>query len=242
LGIKAEVLESGNGWEMSDTLKAALIALLGTVILAPLVARGLTWLAEKRSQLLVVLTWNEAGKCKHLEEVATKLVLESKAVRDGPSDDKNRWRDLGIFRSFFMAQSYLRFVILNNSRKKLSHLTLFDNEWSDIFQIDQGETTEVKKGLPMVLGDLQPGREIVLHLWSSSYVPVWNPDTMKRFKFSADELDRVKIKEPMPEFLKKRYQQRGVKYFLVFIFGIWTVLSVVAYFNGGSLHFLFKVD
>jgi hypothetical protein len=38
---------------MSDTLKAALIALLGTVILAPLMVRGLTWLRGCPARLLV---------------------------------------------------------------------------------------------------------------------------------------------------------------------------------------------
>jgi hypothetical protein len=99
---------------MSDTLKAALIALMGTVILAPLVARGLTWFSEKRSQLLVVLSWNEAGKCSYLEGVASKNILESKAFREAPSGDENRWKDIRIFRSFFAAQSYMRFLVLKN--------------------------------------------------------------------------------------------------------------------------------
>jgi hypothetical protein len=226
---------------MSDTLKAALIALVGTVILAPLVARGLTWFSEKRSQLLVVLSWNESGKCSYLEGMVSKIILESKAFREAPSDD-DRWKDIRIFRSFFTAQSYMRFLVLNNSRKKLSQLTLFDDEWSDLFQVDQGEISAVERGQPMLLGDLQPGREVVLHLWSSSNVPVWNPDSKKRFKFSADELDRVIIKEPMQEFLKKRYLYRALKYFTFFMWGIWIVFAVLAYFYGGTLHLFFKMD
>ncbi|SHK96066.1 hypothetical protein SAMN05444159_4636 [Bradyrhizobium lablabi] len=224
---------------MSDTLKAALIALVGTAILAPLVVRCLAWLGEKRSQLLVVLTWNQAGKCDYLEAITSKLILGSKEFREAASVDESRWRDLRIFRTFFSAQSYMRFVILNNSRKKLSHLTLFDNEWSDLFQIDQGPTISVERGQPMVLGDVQPGREIVLHLWSSSNIPVWNPDTRKRFKFSADELDRVKIKEPMQEFLKRRYQHRILKYLAISTWATLVGLSGLAYF-GGDIHIAIK--
>ena len=197
---------------MSDTLIVGIMSITATVILAPLVVKFLSMLSEKRSQLLVTLTWNEAGKSKYLEDKATKLVTNSKAFKDAAIGDERKWDDVTVFRYIFSAQSYMHFRLLNNSRKKLAHLTLHDDRSSDLYQIDSGEVKEVIKGQPVVLGDLQPAREIELHLWSTSQIPVWNENAKERFKFSADELDRIKIKEPMQTFLKQRYKYRILKY------------------------------
>jgi hypothetical protein len=219
------------GDAMSDTLIVGIMSVIATVVLAPIVVKLLSMVSEKRSQLLVVLTWNEAGKSKNFEDRVTSVIMKGPAFRDAAAADESKWKEIWLLRSYFSSQSYMRFRILNNSRKKLAHLTLFDNEYSDLCQIDEGGLESVVRGQPIVLGDLQPGRETVLHLWSSSNVPAWNPDTKSRFKFSADELDRVKIKEPMQEFLKRRYIQWLVKYLTICMFASWIGLAVFAYLN-----------
>jgi hypothetical protein len=205
------------------TLIAATVTFTGTVILVPLVTWLISYLREKRSQLLVTLTWNEAGESKYLEDKVTKLITNSQAFKDATLRDDRRWDDVSVFRYFFSAQSYMRFQLLNNSRKKLAHLTLHDDGSSNIYQVDTGEVKEVVKGQPIVLGDLQPGREIGLHLWSISRIPVWNENPKQRFKFSADELDRIKFKEPMQRFLKQRYKYRFLKYLFFCTCLLWIV-------------------
>ena len=214
---------------MSDTLIVGIMSVIATVILAPIVVKLLNMLSEKRSQLFVVLTWNAAGKSKTLEERATNLITNNPAFREVRDDSK--WDEVRLFRAFFSSRSYLNFKVVNNSRKKLAHLTMYDNDYSDLYQIDEGDVREVTKGQPIVLGDLQPGREVELHLWSSTKVPIWNPDTKKRFKFSADELDRIKFKEPMPEFLKQRYKESMFKYLFFCMCMIWIVGGTLAIFQ-----------
>jgi hypothetical protein len=220
---------------MSDTLKAALITFVGAAIIAPLVVRGLAWLAEKRSQLLVVLIWNEAGKASVLDERVRKLIMDTEAFKAIPFADDTKYKEIGLFRDFFSAQSYMHFKISNNSRKKLAHLTLHDTETSDLYKIDEGNVFEVEKGQPIDLGDLQPGRDVQLHLWSTWSVPPWNPDSKQRFKFSADELDRVVIKEPMQEFLRQRYVHRTVKLISI---AIW--VAIAALFVLAGIQWWFK--
>jgi hypothetical protein len=58
---------------------------------------------------------------------------------------------------------------------------------------------------------------------------LWIPESKKRFTFSADELDRVKIKEPMPEYLKRRYSRWGLKYLLLCMIAIWIGAVVLGY-------------
>jgi hypothetical protein len=212
------------------TLIAAGVSFVATVIFVPLITWFISWVREKRSQLLVTLTWNEAGRSKHLEDKATKLVTSSAEFKKADFSDESKWGDVSLFRSFFSAESYMRFKILNNSRKKLANLTLHDDSSSDLYQIGAGEVKEVAKSQPIALGDLQPGREIELHLWSSSKIPVWNESAKERFKFSADELDRIKIKEPMQTFLRQRYKYRIIKYTGISMWVLWIAGMVVAAF------------
>jgi hypothetical protein len=214
---------------MSDVITAAIISATATVVAAPLVARGLTWLAEKRSQLLVVLTWNEAGKSEKLDERVRNLIRATDDFKTKVlGNDDAPFRELELFRLFFAARSYMHFSIRNNSSKKLAQLTLHDTEISDLYKIDEGDVFKVVKGQPIILGDLQPSREIELHLWSSWSVPGWNPDSKKRFKFSADELDRVVFKEPLQLFIKRRYIQRVLQYAFFILIGISIITGVVA--------------
>jgi hypothetical protein len=221
--------DSAIGQLMSDTLLVGIMSVIATVILAPIAVKLLSILSEKRSQLLVLLTWNAAAKNTKLKERVTNLVVKSQDFRDAVIGDESKYEELRILQTFLSSQSYMRFKVSNNSRKKLAHLTLFDDEYSNVYQIDDGGLCAVDRSQPIVLDDLQPGREIILHLWSTSNLPTWIPDSKKRFTFSADELDRVKIKEPMPEYLKRRCSQWGLKYLLLCMITIWIGAVVLGY-------------
>jgi hypothetical protein len=159
------------------------IIIAAATLLVPIVSWFLFWLSEKRAQLLVTVNWNSKNKNTALSERVKNLVLGSEDFKKTPRDEK-RWEELELFRDYFSARSYLRFEILNNSKKKLTHLTLSDNQFSDLYQIGDGEIKTVDRSQPIVLGDLQPGRTMSFHLWCSNEVPEWDPQTKKRFNFS----------------------------------------------------------
>lgn len=174
------------------TLIAAGITFAGTVVLVPLLNWLISWIREKRSQLLAILTWNEVKRNEQLTKVLTDLVTEGLYQKDRAEIDA-KLEIVALFRSYFSARSYMHFVVTNQSRRVLSNLTFFDTKnFVDLYQVHDDEVRRTEKNRPVSLGDLQPGRTIDLHVWDSSSVPIYVDDSAQRFKFSADELDHVK--------------------------------------------------
>ena len=76
-----------------------------------------------------------------------------------------------------------------------------------MLQIGDGEMIEEKADEPIPLGDLQPRREIILHLLAGSF---WGGYILKDIKanlvFSADELGKVAYKLPLPFYQRMRWR------------------------------------
>ncbi|MGY3355904.1 hypothetical protein ACVWZK_002567 [Bradyrhizobium sp. GM0.4] len=200
------------------------VTFTGSVVLVPLLTWLISWIREKRSQLLVILTWNEVKRNEQLTTVLTDLVTEGLYQKDR-TEINAKLEIVALFRTYFNARSYMRFVVTNQSRRVLSNLTFFDTKnFVDLYQIHDEEVRRTEKNRPVSLGDLQPGRTIDLHVWDSSSVPAYVENSAQRFRFSADELDRVKMVEPLPAFIRRRFQF-GVAKYITIVF--WAVFVMV---------------
>ena len=123
---------------------------------------------------------------------------------------------------------YTTVTIINISKKKISGVSvtvpyspvlMLDMIW----QIDDAEEfLDVKKGQAITIGDIQPKHSRVIHIWSNADMSDCNFFTVKQFlRISADELDSVRFRFPMPWYLGKKYELR-----LIWTFNFVTFTSV----------------
>jgi hypothetical protein len=67
----------------------------------------------------------------------------------------------------------------------------------------------MKKGQLIGVGDIQPKHSRVIHIWCNADVSDFNFSYLKRLlRISADELDTVRLRFPMPRYLWKKYELR----------------------------------
>jgi hypothetical protein len=189
------------GGLMSDPIKAALIGLAGVALCGPLMVFILNWLITRSSKLVVTVTVHSGFKSRKLVDEVSNYVKRAKIGDDDwkkQTDIQDRWRGL------LMSGWYTRVTLYNNSKKKLSNLTISLANDGYVQVEDDGEVLGIKGGVPMVLGELQPHREMLVHvvgLYGTNYIGM----IKQRLRLSADELGRVAYKFPLPEHLKNRY-------------------------------------
>jgi hypothetical protein len=82
-------------------------------------------------------------------------------------------------------------------------------------QIDETkELIEVESGKMIGIGDIQPKHSRVIHIWSNLDVARFHFTNLKHaLRISADELDSVRLRFPVPHYLWTKYGQRG---FIIF--------------------------
>jgi hypothetical protein len=175
---------------------AAIIALIGAAIIVPLIKK---FYFDAQNRLRVeVRSWNYKTS-----EALKKLVRE-------PLDAKQKY--FGPMRMFVNAHGYMVITITNIGKKKISAVSVMvpDAYLNMVWQIDDAETfLEVKKGQPIGLGDIQPKHSRVIYIWSDVDTSDFNFAWFKHFlRISADELDSVRLRFPMPRYLRKKYEPR----------------------------------
>jgi hypothetical protein len=96
------------------------------------------------------------------------------------------------------------------------------------YQMDETEDLiKVTKGQPIAVGDIQPGHSRVMHLWSRADRADFHFDKAKKWlHVSADELDVVRFRFPMPTYLSTKIQNQVLAAF---------VFLLVAFFIGWFL-------
>lgn len=198
---------------MSEQMKVALTALVGSVLLAPLMAQLIAWYIRSRSRLVVTVTMHSKPRQERLWDDIDK-------IRDTNYElgDKEKWDATSKLRSVLGTKNYWLFEVENNSKKKLEALTFCAHSAGDYLQINDGPIEAIKNDLPIALGDLQPGRSVTLHVIGGLSFTHTIKAIKRNFTFSADELGRVSYKFPMPPHLKDRLQS-----WLFWIF-LWIVL------------------
>ena len=192
------------------------------VILAPLAATiiGLMvkhWYFDAQRRLIVtVLIWRSKQSRFLLK------VLEEQ-VQGGLSIQNDRWMPaFGMAR----AASYIEIEVKNASKKRIDGITIVPSEMGrDVrFQIEDGEELNATEdGKKIELGNLQPQHCVKLHMWSGYDVGVRITDLKKLLRVSADEIDRVSLRFPLPPYQKYRYVRRllGVLFVLFFLMYVW---------------------
>ena len=149
-------------------------------------AAGRTLSFERSASLVVRVTINKAFKSPLL----FKDVYEFKEKARAPGERADfSWRSHGRLHDYFHAEQYVHIGVRNNSNRKLSSLTFCAHSIGGaMLQIGDGEMIEVKADQPIPLGDLQPRREIILHLLAGSF---WGGYTPKDIKADCPSLGRM---------------------------------------------------
>jgi hypothetical protein len=203
----------------------AILGAIGTAIVSTVAIRLVAQAFEWRSRLIVSVTVHQSFRMPSVYEEVLKLRPKSSSFDD---DYEKYWEITARLRSILNAQNYVRFELKNNSNKKLSALTFCAHSVGDAFlQIGDGELAAIKADIPAPLGELQPKREIVVHLLSGNLWGAFSPaDIKKSMVFSADELGSVTYKFPLPLYQKMRMRGWGSS-FGYFIGPVLMVIAIV---------------
>jgi hypothetical protein len=194
---------------VSDILWAAVISGIVVAILAPLL-KSLIW--DRTYRLTVDLESHDTKTDPVTQQFLDK---EIKKLEFGSDEKEQMWGQSYV-------KTYIRLTIQNTSRKKIGGISLLMADipafwgWA---QIDEGPPVKLTKD-KISIGELQPHHKSVVQIWSSDRIGGWN--LKKRFRISADEIDRVRMRFPMPEYLKMVYRQRLVNAMVYF----WIVFTV----------------
>jgi hypothetical protein len=139
-----------------------------------------------------------------------KLSEASKKIAREEFDAKRDY--FSPMRTLIDAGGYMMVTITNSSKKKISGVSIMvpDSNMTMSLQIDDaGEIIEVKKGQLIGVGDIQPKHSRVMHIWCNVDVSEFHFSVLKHLlRISADELDSVRLRFPMPRYQWKKYEFR----------------------------------
>jgi hypothetical protein len=176
---------------------AAIIAIFGAAIIVPLVKK---FYFDARSRLRVEVTPGKYQLSEALKKFARAQMDVAQSELFSPA------------RTLVNYSGYATVKITNVSKKKISGVSIMasDETWHMIWQInDADELTEVKRGQALGLGDIQPKHSCTVHVWTPADISNFNFSILKKlFRLSADELDSVHFRFPMPNYLRWKYLDR----------------------------------
>jgi hypothetical protein len=192
------------------------LAFAGTTTIGILVSRVVYWVLDHRSQLIVEIRVNAVFNAKRLFN----------EVRDDVRKNINNWEiwqklPLGFdgkFSNFFDNEIYLQIALTNNTRKKLTGLTMsIDRMNRSMMQLGgDGDVIEIRGLGPHAIVDLQPGRTIKVDFLTGSLFPIWTDGSLKKaIVFSSDEHVRVRYKFPPPANVAFRLDTRRKLTYLI---------------------------
>jgi hypothetical protein len=198
-----------------------ILAAVGTAILGPLAVRGVNALLDWNSRLLVRVMVNQGFKKSSTYQEIDDWKDSKRVPGDRLSTD---WPMMERLRTALNSEGYIRFELTNKSRKKLSLVTICSHTANPAVQVNDGELRAIKAEEPLALGDLQPGRTIVVHILVSSLFAYDSIRGIRHsFSISADELGRVAYQYPLQDHIKLRIYNRCLT--LVF----WVMLCVALF-------------
>jgi hypothetical protein len=195
---------------------AALIALFGAAVIVPLVTKF--YLATRNRLRVEIRPWRTKTS-----EVVKKIVRE-------PLDAMQQYfAPTGMLVN---ATGYMTVTVTNISKKKITGVSAMNpnSDMDMVWQIDEaGEIINVKKGQLVAVGDIQPKHSRIIHIWTNVDTSEFNFSWFKRFlRISADELDSVRLRLPMPRYLWKKYDFRFIWTFLALLY---SGLAISLYFG-----------
>lgn len=157
---------------------------------------------ERSASLIVTVTVNQSFKAPLLEKEVREwrknsMPREEWLKESGSAFDK--------YNDYFKSDNYIRLEVKNNSSKKLTGFTFcIHSASSGVMQIGDGELIAIQGDIPVPLGDLQPRREMTIHVLVGSFWCYTTTAIGRALVFSADELGRVRYKFPFPFHLGLR--------------------------------------
>jgi len=185
----------------------AIIGVFGTLvvtaIIAPLVKKR--YFDSRNRVSFEIRIWN----------YKTSNVLKQLA----DNDSKSRWKlgerdykSIEQMTNIAKCNCYIEATITNVSTKKITGVTvtMADTLLGDYVQIDEADAiVEVKAGEPISVGDIQPRHSRTAHIWTFSKRTDHAFSTVRKLlRISADEIDAVRLKFPLPPYLKDMYGRR----------------------------------
>jgi hypothetical protein len=119
-------------------------------------------------------------------------------------------------------RSYMRLTLHNHGKEKIDAITVTlmgDHPSKYLFQVNTQPDLLSPNGNKVLIGDLQPHQNLIIHIWSESIVDYLNYSTVKNlFKFTANKLPKLTFRFSLPPYLQEKIIWRIVV--LVYIFVI----------------------
>jgi hypothetical protein len=220
---------------MSPILIAAIIGLVGVAILAPFTNHLLARYRESRPHLRATLSVHDISIPTFLKEYLRKDFYTIPSTIEPELRKK-----LEILSSL---HSYMRLTLHNAGNEKIESLTITavpsigDLARNYLFQIEgQTDLRRSNEG-KVLIGDLQPHQDLILHIWSETVVENWHYPMVKNlFKITADKLYKRTFRFPFPIYLGEYLREK---------IGQWVSISLIIFvpllllLNG--LYWLYKI-
>jgi hypothetical protein len=197
---------------MSQTAYIAIILALVSAIIAPAIKK---YFFDPRMRLIAeVRVWRSKTKnavARRLNEALAK-------------DDTSQ---ASLLKSGNIDSSYIELRLRNLSTKKLQNVSVTSKGFlSGSYQIgDAEELLKLQNDVAINVGDIMPRHDRMLHIWSVLDLAGVSFSFLKgSFEISADEIDTVRIRYPLPGYLHNRYHDN----FSPFVIGIGSGLAFLA--------------
>jgi hypothetical protein len=214
---------------MPTVIWGALITLVGTAILAPLVSRLLAFYFEHRARLRVEVRLAAWRQPEFLKEEINKWLSQELAAEMDWTLRASRLRPFTVMESI---DSFARMTFFNSSKRRIDGITLMVEDSRGVYQIgDSKETRTFERSTKIEIGSLQPRHRIKVTLWLASNVAEsLYVDLNKLFLVSADELHGVYFKFIVAEHVRQKYS-------LIprWVTRLWWALMFIAVFLGGEI-------
>jgi hypothetical protein len=171
---------------------AALITLVGAAIIVPLIKK---FYFDTRSRLHVEVRAFRTKTSEGLKRIAGES-LDAKQQYFGP------------VRSVMACRGYAAVTITNISKKKIVSVTAMSPRFELIWELDgANEAVELQQEQLFVVGDIQPKRSQMIHLWCMADISdfYFGPLKKRLIRISADELDSVRLRFPTSRYVVTKY-------------------------------------
>ncbi|RWD14164.1 MAG: hypothetical protein EOS74_19470 [Mesorhizobium sp.] len=174
----------------------ALLALLSPIAIVPLVKK---FVFDSRMRLRAEVRISSAKT----SQLVAKIVADY--IRALPYDTEEGKAQHGMLVSFGSISGYTSLRLRNVSKKKLTNVSVMADDLYALYQIDNGPQLHgLEKGKPLLVGDIAPGHERIVHFWSLSDYSDSHLGMKTRYRMSADEIDSTSVRFPLPQYIKKR--------------------------------------
>jgi hypothetical protein len=193
----------GSGW-MSPQVILGVIGLVVVAIASPWIRKRFFDAAHK---LRVTI---EVSPCLERGVLVTLLKEERKKAAKEAALNK----EVAVDEVFYLdrVRSYITVTIRNTGNKKVDGVVLrivsvFGAFDKGQYQLDDDNATQkVQKDGIIQIGDLRPQDQRLLHFWSEDRPLMGVSDLKKRFVVSADQLDLLSYRFPLPSYILNRWE------------------------------------